>query len=90
MQMHGKMVLHYLWRHNRNQKARAAPFCRRSFIKRFRAKNSLKFQLFIDCKAIYKKTGEAMPLLFFYFLSSQWMRTPVMVRPSLMISYRVI
>lgn len=68
MQVNGKMALHHLWRHNRNQKARAVPFCRRSFIKRFRAKNSLKFQLFIDCFAIYKKQERLASPVFLFFI----------------------
>lgn len=68
MQVNGKMALHHLWRHNRNQKARAVPFCRRSFIKRFRAKNSLKFQLFIDYFAIYKKQERLASPVFLFFI----------------------
>lgn len=68
MQVNGKMALHHLWRHNRNQKARAAPFYWRSFIKRFRAKNSLKFQLFIDYFAIYKKQERLASPVFLFFI----------------------
>ena len=68
MQMNGKLALHHLWRHNRNQKARAVPFCRRSFIKRFRAKNSLKFQLFVDYFAIYKKQERLASPVFLFFI----------------------
>ncbi len=68
MQMNGKLALHHLWRHNRNQKARAVPFCRRSFIKRFRAKNSLKFQLFVDYFAIYKKPERLASPVFLFFI----------------------
>lgn len=68
MQVNGKMALHHLWRHNRNQKARAVPFYRRSFIKRFRAKNSLKFQLFIDYFAIYKKQERLASPVFLFFI----------------------
>ena len=68
MQMNGKLALHHLWRHNRNQKARAVPFCRRSFIKRFRAKNSLKFQLFIDYFTIYKKQERQASPVFLFFI----------------------
>ena len=68
MQVNGKMALHHLWRHNRNQKARAAPFYWRSFIKRFRAKNSLKFQLFVDYFAIYKKQERQASPVFLFFI----------------------
>lgn len=68
MQVNGKMALHHLWRHNRNQKARAVPFYRRSFIKRFRSKNSLKFQLFIDYFAIYKKQERLASPVFLFFI----------------------